>query len=48
MKVVDGDVHATADKTAKPGHAYTYYVTALNRQHHESPTSRGANLTVAR
>jgi uncharacterized lipoprotein YddW (UPF0748 family) len=45
LKVVDGDVHATSDKTAKPGHTYTYYVTALNRQHHESPTTHGANLT---
>ena len=48
LKVVDGDVHTTADKTAKPGHAYTYYVAALNRQHHESPTTHGAELAPGR
>lgn len=42
VKVVDGDLHSTTDKTAKSGHGYTYYVTALDRQHRESPTSRGA------
>jgi uncharacterized lipoprotein YddW (UPF0748 family) len=45
LKVVDGDVHSTSDKTAKPGRTYTYYVTALNRQHHESLTTRGADMT---
>ena len=45
LKVVGGDVHSTTDKTAKSGHGYTYYVTALDRQHRESPTSRGANMT---
>jgi uncharacterized lipoprotein YddW (UPF0748 family) len=48
LKVVDGGVHAISDKTTKPGHTYTYYVTALNRQHHESPTTHGADLTAGR
>jgi hypothetical protein len=45
VKVVDGDVHSTTDKTAKAGHGYTYYVSALDAQHRESPTSHGANIT---
>ncbi|GAB2825298.1 family 10 glycosylhydrolase [Actinoallomurus bryophytorum] len=45
VKVVGGDVHKTSDKTAKPAHSYTYYVTALDRQHRESPTTHGANVT---
>ncbi len=48
LKVVDGGVHATADKTAKPGAGYTYYVAALNRQHLQSPTTRGAHLAATR
>ncbi|MFD0690046.1 glycoside hydrolase family 10 protein [Actinomadura fibrosa] len=34
------------DPSAKRGRAYTYYVTALDRLHHESPPGRGATLTV--
>ncbi|MEU5883882.1 family 10 glycosylhydrolase [Spirillospora sp. NPDC047279] len=34
------------DPTAKPGATYTYYVTALDRLHHESAPSRGATVTV--
>jgi uncharacterized lipoprotein YddW (UPF0748 family) len=48
LKVVGGDVHSVSDKTAKPGRTYTYYVTALNPQHHESPTTRGAGMTARR
>jgi len=48
VKVVDGDEHSATDKTAKPGHTYTYYVTALDRRHHESPTTHGATMTAAR
>jgi uncharacterized lipoprotein YddW (UPF0748 family) len=48
LKVLDGDVHSTADKTAKAGHTYTYYVAALDRQHLESPTSRGTQMAIAR
>ena len=41
LKVVPGTVHDTTDPAAKAGH-YTYYVTALDRFHRESSTSRGA------
>ncbi|WP_242608899.1 glycoside hydrolase family 10 protein [Actinomadura formosensis] len=34
------------DPTAKPGRTYTYYVTALDRLHHESAPARGAAVTV--
>lgn len=34
------------DPSAKPGRAYTYYVTALNRLHHESAPARGATVTA--
>lgn len=46
LKVVGGDVHTTADPTAKPGRTYTYYVTALNHQRHESSTTHGAVMTA--
>ncbi|WP_067472144.1 glycoside hydrolase family 10 protein [Actinomadura hibisca] len=36
------------DPTAKPGHTYTYQVTALDRLHHESAPGRAATVTVAR
>ncbi|WP_329235540.1 family 10 glycosylhydrolase [Actinoallomurus sp. NBC_01490] len=48
LKVVDGDVHATSDKTAEPGRTYTYYVTALDGRRHESATTRGVQATAAR
>ncbi|TNY36315.1 hypothetical protein EIO00_13410 [Thermomonospora catenispora] len=35
------------DRTAKPGVTYTYYVTALDRLHHESGPARGATVTAA-
>ncbi|WP_131742954.1 glycoside hydrolase family 10 protein, partial [Actinomadura roseirufa] len=43
-----GDVRGTAivDPAAKPGSTYTYYVTALDRLHHESPPARGATITA--
>ncbi|TDD63538.1 glycoside hydrolase family 10 protein [Actinomadura rubrisoli] len=34
------------DPSAKPGRSYTYYVTALDRLHHESPPGRGATVTA--
>jgi uncharacterized lipoprotein YddW (UPF0748 family) len=34
------------DPAAKPGRAYTYYVTALDRLHHESAPGRGATVTA--
>ncbi|WP_433479473.1 family 10 glycosylhydrolase [Spirillospora sp. CA-142024] len=34
------------DPAAKPGRAYTYYVTALDRLHHESRPARGATVTA--
>ncbi|SEG81622.1 Uncharacterized lipoprotein YddW, UPF0748 family [Thermomonospora echinospora] len=34
------------DPTARPGRTYTYYVTALDRLHHESAPARGATVTV--
>jgi uncharacterized lipoprotein YddW (UPF0748 family) len=34
------------DPTAKPGKTYTYYVTALDRLHHESAPARGATVTA--
>jgi uncharacterized lipoprotein YddW (UPF0748 family) len=43
LKVVGGDVRETVDATARSGRSYRYYVTALNRLHRESPTTRGAN-----
>ncbi|MFI0450062.1 glycoside hydrolase family 10 protein [Actinomadura sp. 6N118] len=36
------------DPAAEPGKAYTYYVTALDRLHHESAPGRGATITVRR
>ncbi|MFI0369751.1 family 10 glycosylhydrolase [Actinomadura sp. 1N219] len=33
------------DPGAKPGRAYTYYVTALDRLHHQSAPGRGATVT---
>ncbi|MBG6089458.1 glycoside hydrolase family 10 protein [Actinomadura viridis] len=35
------------DPGAKPGKTYTYYVTALDRTHHESAPGRGATVTAA-
>lgn len=37
---------AIIDPTAKAGATYTYYVTALDRTHHESAPARGATVTV--
>ncbi|WP_396454783.1 family 10 glycosylhydrolase [Actinomadura sp.] len=34
------------DPAARPGRAYTYYVTALDRLHNESPPGRGATVTA--
>ncbi len=34
------------DPSAKPGRSYTYYVTALDRLHHESRPARGATVTA--
>ena len=34
------------DPTAEPGRTYTYYVTALDRRHHQSAPARGATVTV--
>lgn len=36
------------DTTARPGRAYTYTVTALDRLHRESPPARAATVTVNR
>ncbi|MFC6880938.1 glycoside hydrolase family 10 protein [Actinomadura yumaensis] len=36
------------DPSAKPGKSYTYYVTALDRLHHESAPGRGSTVTVPR
>ncbi|WP_245974625.1 glycoside hydrolase family 10 protein [Thermomonospora umbrina] len=36
------------DPTAAAGKTYTYYVTALDRLHHESAPARGATVTAAR
>ncbi|MQY08985.1 glycoside hydrolase family 10 protein [Actinomadura macrotermitis] len=35
------------DPTAAPGKTYTYYVTAVDRLHHESPPARAATVTAA-
>jgi uncharacterized lipoprotein YddW (UPF0748 family) len=45
LKVVGGDVHTAPDPTAQHGHAYTYYVTALDRSRRESQTTHGASMT---
>lgn len=37
---------AIVDPTVKPGTTYTYYVTALDRLHHESAPARGATVTT--
>ncbi|QXJ19586.1 family 10 glycosylhydrolase [Actinomadura graeca] len=37
---------AIIDPSAKPGRTYTYYVTALDRLHHESAPARGATVTA--
>jgi uncharacterized lipoprotein YddW (UPF0748 family) len=37
-----------SDPTVKPGATYTYYVTALDRLHHESPPARGATVVAER
>lgn len=42
VKIVDGSGHETTDATARSGHGYTYYVTALDRAHRESASTRGA------
>ncbi|NVI86471.1 family 10 glycosylhydrolase, partial [Actinomadura sp. BRA 177] len=34
------------DPSAKPGRSYTYYVTALDRLHHESAPGRGATVNA--
>jgi uncharacterized lipoprotein YddW (UPF0748 family) len=39
---------AISDPTVKPGTTYTYYVTALDRLHHESPPARGATVVAQR
>ncbi|WP_329520784.1 glycoside hydrolase family 10 protein [Spirillospora sp. NBC_01491] len=36
------------DPSARPGRTYTYYVTALDRLHHESAPGRGATVTAPR
>jgi uncharacterized lipoprotein YddW (UPF0748 family) len=36
------------DTTVKPGATYTYYVTALDRLHHESPPARGVTVVAQR
>jgi uncharacterized lipoprotein YddW (UPF0748 family) len=36
------------DPTVKPGATYTYYVTALDRLHHESSPARGATVVAQR
>jgi uncharacterized lipoprotein YddW (UPF0748 family) len=47
-----GDLVATVrgggiiDPGARSGKTYTYYVTALDRTHHESPPARGATVTA--
>jgi len=46
VKVVAGDVHTATDKTAKAGQSYTYYVTALNPRHRESPATHGTRMTA--
>lgn len=46
LTVVGGDTHQTRDTTARPGHRYGYYVTALDHRHRESSPSRTANMTV--
>jgi hypothetical protein len=37
-----------SDPTVKAGSTYTYYVTALDRLHHESPPARGVTVVVQR
>ncbi|WP_242892811.1 glycoside hydrolase family 10 protein [Actinomadura litoris] len=44
--IADVRADAVIDPTAKPGRAYTYYVTALDRLHHESAPARGATVTA--
>ncbi|WP_345429928.1 glycoside hydrolase family 10 protein [Actinoallomurus vinaceus] len=46
LTVVPGQTTQITDHTAKSGHVYTYYVTALDGQHRESPPTRGAHMTT--
>jgi uncharacterized lipoprotein YddW (UPF0748 family) len=39
---------SASDPTARAGATYTYYVTALDRTHHESAPAKGATITVPR
>ncbi|MFL6053791.1 MAG: glycoside hydrolase family 10 protein [Actinoallomurus sp.] len=46
LAVVPGTTTQITDQTAKSGQVYTYYVTALDRRHRESPPTRGAQMTA--
>jgi len=46
LKVVTGDSHEAVDANARSGQVYTYYVTALDRLHRESPATRGVKMTT--
>ncbi|MCW2944995.1 MAG: hypothetical protein JWR24_1712 [Actinoallomurus sp.] len=46
LTVVNGGAQQATDPTARPGRDYTYYVTALDRLHRESTTTRGANMVA--
>jgi uncharacterized lipoprotein YddW (UPF0748 family) len=42
-----GTLQTFVDRTALPGQTYTYYVSALDRLHHESHLSRARTITLA-
>jgi uncharacterized lipoprotein YddW (UPF0748 family) len=46
LTVVPGTTTQITDDTAKSGQVYTYYVTALDRRHRESPPTPGAHMTA--
>jgi uncharacterized lipoprotein YddW (UPF0748 family) len=43
---VNGEPPAFVDRSVVPGQIYTYYVTALDRLHHESPPGKGETLRL--
>lgn len=48
VRAEPGQTTAVSDPTVKPGTAYTYLVTALDRLHHESGPGRGAAIVTTR
>ncbi|WP_345348522.1 glycoside hydrolase family 10 protein [Actinoallomurus liliacearum] len=46
LMVVPGTTHQITDHSAKSGQVYTYYVTALDSRHRQSPPTRGAQMTA--